>query len=749
MDIAYDESSPFLFQPDLTEEYLNGLDRIFDRICQNPTDRETILREQIYDAEQNLPDRPPEHSEDKMASYTERIKYLSSLEVLLDLLEIGYYVEKDPEIDGKPSVRVYPPDADRHEGNPKDYKEFERKILQKERRAQFEKKSVREFIREMEEPSQHRGRPVSVKDIVADGQELYEDLNSIADRTREEITEELTEVVQPYVQVAERGIEDEHTGRDLHDIWRYFRYTWLTPNNSVPGRNINFLIRDAARDHHPVMGIASLASSIMNLKKRDQYLGWRIDAVEEQLERKTRTLTYEEPLPTEKRTEDKKTRTRNQTEYLETEAEMEERVTEYCQMLRSAVSTAIQDSIDNIRYDDFVDRYPDLTVEDIENATPTAQRRLTQLEGLATYVFKNEPRLVTEVQDPGEHENIFDPSEYELTPDDLADLDIEDTDPEDLDSWREKSETALFVKKRAATLQKLLRDKEYFQAHADQDDREFIEQALESSSGQRALQTALKEMKKRRVGAGMMNIQVCGAIPPYNHILGGKLTAMALTGPEVIQAYRDKYEGYKSKIASAMKGAPVIKNNELVFLDTTGLFKLGSAQYDRVRVPAPNGQIEYEEIGKTEGYGSVQFGVSTRKRLAEVTELLEDRQAVKGRFGEGIAPKMRKIRNGLENIDLSGEFLKHESPRIIYAVPVANDFREFLYGLTDDPDYMWPFEDIAAEQQQVYDHWKHRWVSKRIQKDYILDRIKDFDAEEDLLLGNEIDFKQQQLHDFL
>jgi len=27
------------------------------------------------------------------------------------------------------------------------------------------------------------------------------------------------------------------------DIWRYFRYTWLTPYNTVPGRNINFLIR--------------------------------------------------------------------------------------------------------------------------------------------------------------------------------------------------------------------------------------------------------------------------------------------------------------------------------------------------------------------------------------------------------------------------------------------------------------------------------------------------------------------------
>jgi len=49
----------------------------------------------------------------------------------------------------------------------------------------------------------------------------------------------------------------------------------------------------------------------------------------------------------------------------------------------------------------------------------------------------------------------------------------------------------------------------------------------------------------------MMNIMVCGAIPPYNRILGGKLVAMALTGPRVIDMYQDKYGDYQSEIAEA------------------------------------------------------------------------------------------------------------------------------------------------------------------------------------------------------
>lgn len=749
MEAIYDESTAHRLQPNLSKEYLNDLDRLCDRICQSPNDSEPVIEAKISDIESELSPNPPSHDQNQMAAYTERIKYLAVLEALHDLIEIGYHVEKNPnEIEGFPPVRLYPPDPERLTGDAEAYKDHEREILQKERRTQFEDDTVRRFIREMESPSRQNGDQVDITNLIANGDELYEELKPLQFLDRDEVVDELDTKIRPYVQHAERGVKDVHTGLDLHDIWRYFRYTWLTPYNQVPGRNINFLIRDAAQEKDPVIGIASLASSMMNLRERDKYIGWRIDAVREELERKHRALKVEEQLPKDERTPEKQTRTREVTEYRETEAEWEARVEEYCSMLREVVESAINESIENVRYDDSIDRFDDLTEEDFDTASETAFKRLKQIEGQATYVFKEYPPLVSEVDDPGSHENVFDPAEFNLEPADLEDVDIEDTDPDSLDDWQAKSETALFVKKRAHNLQKLLRDREYFLENDIADDEEFIKTALDSEEGERALRTALKETKKRRVGAGMMNIQVCGAIPPYNHILGGKLVAMALTGPEVINQYWEKYEGYKSNIASAMKGEPVIKNNELVFLDTTGLFQVGSAQYDRVRVPTPGGQIEYEEIGKTSGYGSVQFGPSARQRLGQVTELLEDRKAVKGRFGEGIAPKMRKIRRGLENLDLDGELLKHESPRVIYAVPLADNFREFLMGLTNEPGYFWPFENLEEEQQQIYDHWKHRWVSKRVQKEWVLENIRKFDKDEDLRLGHEIDFKHHSLTDF-
>ncbi|WP_313694215.1 Druantia anti-phage system protein DruA [Halorarum halobium] len=683
------------FSPTLPEEYQRRFDALTDELIefQEELDREVAIRDEIRSVEQALNEEVSEG----------RIRYLAALEVLLDLIEIDYDIRKNSEL------HVVRPDPDRYKDDPEAFKEQERTILQKERRAQFKEESVREFVRKMERDNTHSGNGGSILDLITDGPELYQDLAPLQDQSQEEIAEDLGDVVQPYIQEVVKGEKCPHTGLDLMDIWRYFRYTWLTPYNTVPGRNINFLIRNGAKRNDPIMGIASLASPMMNLSVRDNYIGWRIEAVEEQLQRKKRVHEYEEQLPEEKRTPDKKTRTVTQTEWLETEEEYEERVSQFCSDIREALVDSIRNAIANIRYDDFVEEHPELSDESFVNPDEQVIEILEEIEQQAEQTIED-----------GEDEN-----------------------PEKMDSWEDRSETALFRKKRARALQKLLRDRKYFQEHSDQDDEEFIHTGLNNESGRRAIKTALKELKKERVGAGMMNIMVCGAIPPYNRILGGKLVAMALTGPKVINMYQDKYGDNQSEIASSMKGEALTKPNELVFLDTTGLFEIGSAQYDRVRVPTERGRIEYDQIGYTEGYGSIQFGPKTRKRLSQVTQFEEGRKVVRGRFGEGVSPRIRKIRRGLKNCGLETDLLKHESRRIVYGIDLAENAQDYLLGIDDDPEYYWPFEDPEQEQQSIYQHWIDRWASMRAQKTDILENIHEFDKQ-DFKLSSEIDFDKRQ-----
>lgn len=738
MDIetVYDETSPIQFDPSLPEAHERQFDRVVDRAIQYFDRAERIFRNQIEKAEKGITDfdgyldRAIEgHADD------DPLRYLAVLHVLLDLIEVGYGIGKEDT-----NIVLYPPDKEKMRADPDVYKEYERRALKKEQQAQFKQQSIREFIREMETPTRHRGESISIKSLIADGEALHADLCDARRDSAEATTAALAETVQPYLQVAQKGETDEYTGYDLRDIWRYFRYTWLTPYNTVPGRNIEFLIRDAGREHHPVIGIASLANSMMNLSDRDAYIGWTVDGLEDRLTQRTRELQWEEELPKDERSYAGETRTRTKVEKLETDAEYNQRVDELCQRVRPAIEDKINERIASIRYDDFLAYFDELTEESFENPTAEVFDCLKQIEGECRYVLDNRPDL--------DGDSVFDIDKYGLSQADLEDIPWKDQDPDDLESWEAKSETALFARKRAENLQSLLRDRQYLRANTDKSDRQFIEDAIETKRGRQVLKTGLREIKKERVGAGMMNIQVCGAIPPYNEILGGKLVAMALTGPETIDVYRSKYEGYVSKIASAMRGEAVEKPSELVFLDTTGLYATGSAQYDRIRVPTPNGEIEYEEVGKTSGYGSVQFGSQTRKLLESLTRIDEDRKKVQGRFGEGIAPRMRKIRRGLENIGLDGEMLKHESPRIVYVVPLADNARAYLRGETDTPDYYWPFADPATEQESIYDHWRQRWVRKRIQNPEIMERIDSFDPTEQVLLGPNIDYDQQQLTDY-
>jgi len=690
-----------LYTPDLASQFAQRFDALTDELVEYPRqlDREVTIKDEIKTVEQNLSDT--ELSED-------RIRYLATLEVLLDLIEIGFEVRKNPDF------KVVRPDLDQYKDDPQKYKEHERAILKKEKLAQFNEQSVRDFIRKMEGAHRKNGRNhTSVRELITSGEALYEDLKPLQDKSRNVIVDALDREIQPYIQIAQKGEKCDHTDLDLMDIWRYFRYTWLTPYNTVPGRNINFLIRDAARENDPVMGIASIASPMMNLTVRDKHIGWTIDALEDRLKRKKRIHEYEEQPPKEERSYEGQTRTTTDTEYLESVEEWNDRVDRICSATCGALVEAIEESIENIRYDDFIDNNP-ISKEQFEYPDQQVFDVLTTIEQQAKQVIEAD----------------------------------EDENPEKMNSWEERSETALFRKKRARTLQKLLRDKQYFEEHADQSDTEFIQQALNNDHGRRSVKTAMKQIKKRRAGAAMMNIMVCGAIPPYNHLLGGKLAGMALTGPKIIDAYKQKYNDTVSKIASSMKGGPVVKENEVVFYDTTGLFEVGSAQYDRIRIPTREGQIEYEELGYTEGYGSIQFGPKCRKRLSQVTEFEEGRKVVRGRFGEGVAPRMRKIRRGLENCGLDGDLLKHESKRVVYGVDLAENATAYLRGETEAPEYFWRFNDTEAEQQSIYDHWKERWASKRIQKPEILERVAEFDREE-FLLSREIEFAQRQLSDFI
>ena len=153
-----------------------------------------------------------------------------------------------------------------------------RTALVEARNEQLREPSVRGFLAEMERTRRWGSARRSVLDLFASPQGLAADLAhrlAAPEKIRDDL---LRRAVRPYLQRATDDL-DAHTGLRLRDVWRYCRYTWSLPYNSQPGRRMHYLVRDAARPGHPIMGIGSLGNSMVQITARDEAIGWTPDGL--------------------------------------------------------------------------------------------------------------------------------------------------------------------------------------------------------------------------------------------------------------------------------------------------------------------------------------------------------------------------------------------------------------------------------------------------------------------------------------
>ncbi|WP_185716594.1 Druantia anti-phage system protein DruA [Burkholderia anthina] len=246
-----------------------------------------------------------------------------------------------------------------------------------------------------------------------------------------------------------------------------------------------------------------------------------------------------------------------------------------------------------------------------------------------------------------------------------------------------------------------------------------IEELAATDYGVWALNIAIKQLKKRFSATSMMELTVCGAVAPYNHLLGGKLVCLMMASPRVVRDYRDRYAETVSVIASQMAGRPITKEPSLAFLGTTSLYTDHSSQYNRVKLPpgTVDGQgaaIEYLHFGRTEGFGSPNLSAETELGLAMIAETSNGFRNVNFVFGEGQSPKLRQLREGFAALGLNRtNLLEHGAPRIIYGVPLARNFKRHLLGIDAAPDYS---IDPSSEQAEasIADYWVSRWLASRL-----------------------------------
>ncbi|MDL2233773.1 DUF4338 domain-containing protein, partial [Ruminococcaceae bacterium OttesenSCG-928-L11] len=492
------------------------------------------------------------------------LKYKAALSTLYDLTQQGWTVEINRET---LFLRITDDTALD--------KSHVRYRLDSERRAQFQDESVLRFITHMEKSKPFNGVSISVENLIGDREFLVD-----------AIRREDTEFIQPYIQLVTHT-RDEHTGYYDSEIWRYFRYTWSIPYKSMPGRNLFYLVRDAAQPFHPVIGIFALGNSVLNLTVRDDEIGWTVEAIKQQMKRQEKNEVSENLVSgTNGVIKSKKTT------FLETEAAYKERIRLYSEKTLKLLIKNLHDAIG------------DIYVRDL------GYNRNTKYPS---------PEKIRELKELSEA---------------LREKAINNKKTGNVSNWEDEAREPLFYKKRAAELARLLEAQSVFNSAKKNNYVDWLNELLRTEAGRKAINTSLVANRKTKIGSNMMEIIVCGAIPPYNELLGGKLVSMLACSPTVIHDYTKKYERQVSEIASRMKGKRVIRDSRLAFLGTTSLYAIGSSQYNRIKVPmAKDFTLQFKKMGTTEGYGSIYFSKRTASTMMQILEHQDGGRRINNIFG--------------------------------------------------------------------------------------------------------------------
>lgn len=299
------------------------------------------------------------------------------------------------------------------------------------------------------------------------------------------------------------------------------------------------------------------------------------------------------------------------------------------------------------------------------------------------------------------------------------------------EDWEKQAMTPLFLSKREQELSNLFSIRITLNdLMGEKPTAAKMKEFVESREGRLALAKLIRKAKADRVGTVMADLTICGAIPPYNAVLGGKLVAMLMASPEVSDEYRRRYRRVPSIIASSMAGRAIIRPSDLVFISTTSLYGRRPNQYDRLVIPANKvvqvaaGELRYNYLGKTRGFGTFQFGEDATNAMSLVLSQTTDGQRVNYVFGEGVNPRLRMLRDALDELGFSSNMLlDHGAPRLVYGVPLISNLTDYLLGIDKTPHYLIPKRGGEATAA-IGEWWYERWSKSRVQKDGVLEEIE-------------------------
>lgn len=202
-------------------------------------------------------------------------------------------------------------------------------------------------------------------------------------------------------------------------------------------------------------------------------------------------------------------------------------------------------------------------------------------------------------------------------------------------------------------------------------------------------------------------ITVCGAVPPFSDILGGKaVTAMSahpavrqVTAGGIGQILRETFQPSLSEC---------LPDSEVILLTTKGLYPGHASIYNRALVPNNGGSLKFGRVGLTKGDTTAMLSDETA-RIALALQSLAETGKVSRAFGSGGGKRHRTIVAAARAAGLPTAFASTGIQRPVYALPLLRNTFNVVWML-ESPS--WQLEHTASEskyEEAAISLWRTRW----------------------------------------
>ena len=585
----------------------------------------------------------------------DRIRLYLSESLLVDLVAQGWV----PKIQND-NLRLEPI------GPANDSKEDRKKRIRSghlvERDAQLAEPSVSRFISDMERKRLTKSGWHSIFSLMRDGVELGAALAEAAAIHDERLRDEsLANIIRPYIQFVNAEDYCEKTGLRLMDIWRYFRHTWTTAYRSIPGRNFQILIRDAAAENHPVIGIAALGSSVVQSDVRDEWIGWKTDQIIERIKAK----------PSKR----------------------------YAKWLGSNIDSMIA----GIYIDDLLEQ-GSLHLIDIEYPTEKILVRLAEIAR-------------TERE---RHQRFPDAARHKAA--NMTDATVcEEKARSHLFRYKRCVLLAELLLARRLFRDYGLDNPTSSKLRKAVGAKDFLRSLRRVIRRIRSEKVGISMMDIIVCGSAAPYSEILGgklvsmmlASPEISTYYWQKyegqvsVIASSMAGRPIMRDPTLVFLG-----TTSLYDVNASQYNRI---------KIPADQIGG----ATGKSIDYARIGRSKGYGSFHFSKATIALAEALTARHGTGRKVNSIFGEGVNPLMRKVRDALDIIELPDDrIVKHGNRRLVYGISLVSNVCNFLIGLDKKPKYLFPQRNPSITTQRISAYWRRRWLSMRIQNCDVLKRLE-------------------------